>query len=185
MDRTLTHLLHSEDIIIVYNDLYVETAGNKHPALLGQLCREGWAEIWGGLKSIAERALAGETCFFRDHFLAMERMGFTEETCASDPSLIALVERALTASSLSRADHTFSYAPFYDHEGNVLGIYNLSIECVPLSLAPRRPALTPSRSSRSTATVVAARRLATVRDLVQMTSLARTVEGASPPTLLR
>ncbi|GAA5852766.1 hypothetical protein JCM9279_003962 [Rhodotorula babjevae] len=130
----------AEDIIIVYNDLYIETAGNKHPSLLGQLCREGWAEIWDGLRSIAERALAGETCFFRDHFLAMERMGFTEETY-----------------------HTFSYAPFYDHEGNVLGIYNLSIE--------------------STATVVAARRLATVRDLVQMTSLARTVEDFSTSAL--
>ncbi|KPV74030.1 uncharacterized protein RHOBADRAFT_54600 [Rhodotorula graminis WP1] len=130
----------AEDIIIVYNDLYIETAGIKHPSLLGQLCREGWAEIWDGLRSIAERALAGETCFFRDHFLAMERMGFTEETY-----------------------HTFSYAPFYDNEGNVLGIYNLSIE--------------------STATVVAARRLATVRDLVQMTSLARTVEDFSTSAL--
>ena len=94
LNRTLTLFLHSEDIIIVYNDLYVETAGNKHPALLGQLCREGWAEIWGGLKSIAERALAGETCFFRDHFLAMERMGFTEETCASDPPSPITVGRA-------------------------------------------------------------------------------------------
>ncbi|ORY86727.1 hypothetical protein BCR35DRAFT_302458 [Leucosporidium creatinivorum] len=52
--------------------------------------------------------------------------------------------------------HTFSYQPFRSSEtGEVIGIRNLSME--------------------STAAVIAARRLATVRDLVQTTSLARTV----------
>ncbi|GAA6054361.1 hypothetical protein JCM3770_003336 [Rhodotorula araucariae] len=133
-------ILWGPDMIIVYNDLYIETAGDKHPGLLGVPARDGWREIWDGLNSIATRTLTGETCFFRDHFLAMERLGFVEETY-----------------------HTFSYAPFYDHNGNVLGILNLSIE--------------------TTATVVAARRLSTVRDLVQMTSLARTVEDFADSAL--
>ncbi|BGP42546.1 hypothetical protein JCM10450v2_006649 [Rhodotorula kratochvilovae] len=133
-------ILWGPDMIIVYNDLYIETAGDKHPGLLGLPAREGWREIWDGLNSIAKRTLTGETCFFRDHFLAMERLGFVEETY-----------------------HTFSYAPFYDHQGHVLGILNLSIE--------------------TTATVVAARRLSTVRDLVQMTSLARTVEDFADSAL--
>ncbi|GAA5907789.1 hypothetical protein JCM5296_004537, partial [Sporobolomyces johnsonii] len=119
--------------IIVYNDLYIYTAGGKHPELLGLPAQVGWSEIWDGLEKVANRALSGETVFFRDHFLAMERVGYLEETY-----------------------HTFSYAPFYDGDGEVLGILNLSIE--------------------TTATVIAARRLATVRDLVQMTNLARTVD---------
>lgn len=90
-----------EEIVIIYNDLYIETAGIKHPSLLGQLCREGWAEIWDGLRSIAERALSGETCFFRDHFLAMERMGYVEETCAAALLLVNPPNevKALTLSS--------------------------------------------------------------------------------------
>ncbi|GAA5864241.1 hypothetical protein JCM8547_001304 [Rhodosporidiobolus lusitaniae] len=127
-------ILFGPNLISIYNDLYVETAGTKHPKLLGQPAREGWAEIWDGLNAVAQQTLQGETVYFRDHFLAMERHGFSEETY-----------------------HTFSYAPFRDGEtGEVLGILNLSIE--------------------TSATVIAARRLGTVRDLVQLTSLARTVE---------
>ncbi|BGO94298.1 hypothetical protein NBRC10512_002748 [Rhodotorula toruloides] len=126
-------ILWGPEYTILYNDHYVETAGEKHPALLGLPCKEGWKEIWDGLDGIAKRTMAGETCFFRDHYLAMERLGFVEETY-----------------------HTFSYAPFYSHDGKALGILNLSIE--------------------TTATVIAARHLATVRDLVSNTSLARTVD---------
>ncbi|GAA5973125.1 hypothetical protein JCM11641_006280 [Rhodosporidiobolus odoratus] len=135
-------ILWGESMTIIYNDLYIETAGVKHPGLLGLPAREGWAEIWDGLNSVAQRTLKGETCFFRDHYLAMARKttGYTEETY-----------------------HTFSYAPFYSGEGEVLGILNLSIE--------------------TSATVIAARRLATVRDLIQMTSLARTVEDFAASAL--
>ncbi|KAM0790951.1 hypothetical protein ACM66B_004256 [Microbotryomycetes sp. NB124-2] len=52
--------------------------------------------------------------------------------------------------------HSFSYQPFYDARGRALGIRNLSIE--------------------NTAAVIATRRLETVRDLIQTTSLARTVQ---------
>ncbi|GAA5995875.1 uncharacterized protein JCM10292_004800 [Rhodotorula paludigena] len=133
-------ILWGPDMILIYNDHYIETAGDKHPGLLGLPARIGWREIWDGLNAVAQRSLAGETCYFHEHFLAMERIGFAEETY-----------------------HTFSYAPFYDSTGNVLGILNLSIE--------------------ATATVVAARRLATTRDLVQMTSLARTVEDFAETAL--
>ncbi|BGP19092.1 hypothetical protein JCM10213v2_007179 [Rhodosporidiobolus nylandii] len=133
-------ILYGPSMTIVYNDLYIETAGAKHPDLLGMPAREGWAEIWDGLNAVALRALKGETCYFRDHYLAMERHGFTEETY-----------------------HTFCYAPFYNDQGEVLGIRNLSVE--------------------TTSSVVAARRLSTVRDLVQMTSLARTVEDFAESAL--
>ncbi|GAA5825914.1 hypothetical protein JCM11251_000050 [Rhodosporidiobolus azoricus] len=135
-------ILYGDQNVMIYNDRYIETAGDKHPDLLGLPAREGWAEIWDGLNSIAQRTLNGETCYLKEHFLAMSRReaGFVEETY-----------------------HTFSYAPFYNEEGQVLGIRNLSIE--------------------NSATVIAARRLTTVRDLVQMTSLARTVEDFSETAL--
>ncbi|GAA5905350.1 uncharacterized protein JCM6883_006368 [Sporobolomyces salmoneus] len=58
---------------------------------------------------------------------------------------------------LEETYHSFTYAPLRDGAtGSVVGILNLSIE--------------------ATAAVVAARRLSTIRDLIQMTSLARTVE---------
>ncbi|GAA6012992.1 hypothetical protein JCM11491_000931 [Sporobolomyces phaffii] len=130
-------VLWGADKIIIYNDRrrkYIETAGLKHPDLLGTPARLCWAELWEELEPVANRALGGETVSFHDHFLVMERDGFLEETY-----------------------HSFTYAPLRDGAtGDVVGILNLSTE--------------------ATAAVVAARRLSTVRDLIQMTSLARTVE---------
>lgn len=123
-------ILWGEDMAIVYNDLYIATAGDKHPALLGLPAREGWKEIWDGLNSVAQKTLAGETCYFKDHFLAMERLGFVEETCArSGFSFTFRSEHFAHAHVASgHADHTFSYAPFRSSNGTVLGILNLSIE---------------------------------------------------------
>lgn len=57
----------------------------------------------------------------------------------------------------SRTDHTFSYSPFRDVNGAILGFRNFSYE--------------------TTASVIAARRVDTVRDLIAATSLARNVSG--------
>lgn len=121
-------ILWGEDMAIVYNDLYIATAGDKHPGLLGLPAREGWKEIWDGLNSVAQKTLLGETCYFKDHFLAMERLGFVEETCAFP--LLRHSERSflLTPHLSQTPDHTFSYAPFRSSDGTVLGILNLSIE---------------------------------------------------------
>ncbi|KAK4055384.1 hypothetical protein OIO90_003222 [Microbotryomycetes sp. JL221] len=128
-------ILWGPNRIMIYNDEYVECAMGKHPGLLGKAAasQEGWAEIWDGLEPVAVRVMEGETVSFNEHYLPMVRQGYTEETY-----------------------HTFSYQPFYDAKGQVLGIRNLSIE--------------------NTAAVIATRRLETVRDLIQTTSLARTVQ---------
>lgn len=69
------------------NDLYMATAGSKHPELLGQPCSVGWRELWSELIPIVDNAMEGETMSFTDHFLAMERHGYTEETaCINDLS---------------------------------------------------------------------------------------------------
>ncbi|SCZ87449.1 BZ3500_MvSof-1268-A1-R1_Chr2-2g04915 [Microbotryum saponariae] len=133
-------ILYGPEFIMLYNDEYVTTAQNKHPALLGQPAAIGWAELWEGLDKVAERVREGETVFVTDHFFGMFRNGVMEETY-----------------------HTFSYSPFYDTDGNVLGIRNFSVE--------------------TTATVIAARRLSTVRDLIQMSSLARTVNDFTDSAL--
>ncbi|SCV70300.1 BQ2448_1694 [Microbotryum intermedium] len=133
-------ILYGPEFILLYNDQYVTTAQNKHPALLGQPAAIGWAELWEGLDKVAERVREGETVFVTDHFFGMFRNGVMEETY-----------------------HTFSYSPFYDANGNVLGIRNFSVE--------------------TTATVIAARRLSTVRDLIQMSSLARTLNDFTDSAL--
>ena len=85
---------------------YIETAGLKHPELLGTAAKDCWAELWDELEPVANRALQGETVSFNDHFLTMERDGFLEETY-----------------------HSFTYAPLRDGDsGDVVGILNLSIE---------------------------------------------------------
>ncbi|GAA6059978.1 hypothetical protein JCM10212_001327 [Sporobolomyces blumeae] len=103
-----------------------------------------------------------------------ELLGMSARVCWAElwDELEPVANRALSGETVSFHDHflvmerdgfleetyhSFTYAPLRDGAaGDVVGILNLSIE--------------------STAAVVAARRLATVRDLIQMTSLARTVE---------
>ncbi|GAA5932140.1 uncharacterized protein JCM15063_001133 [Sporobolomyces koalae] len=109
-------ILWGQNKLIIYNDRYIETAGLKHPDLLGTSARECWAELWDELEPVANRALQGETVSFHDHFLTMERDGFLEETY-----------------------HSFTYAPLRDGgSGDVVGILNLSNESTAAVVASRR-----------------------------------------------
>jgi hypothetical protein len=40
----------------IYNEAYLDLAGNKHPKLMGQAYTEGWAEIWDELKPVFDAA---------------------------------------------------------------------------------------------------------------------------------
>lgn len=40
----------------IYNDAYLDLAGNKHPKLMGQSYMEAWAEIWDELKPVFDAA---------------------------------------------------------------------------------------------------------------------------------
>lgn len=95
----------SEDLITIYNDAYCPIAGEKHPALLGQSGREGWAEIWHDLGPLVESVFAGQPTWSEDQVLYMNRRGYVEETY-----------------------FTFSYSPVQDETGRVAGLFCACIE---------------------------------------------------------
>lgn len=44
------------DYTALYNDAYLDLAGNKHPKLMGQSYKEAWAEIWDEIKPVFDAA---------------------------------------------------------------------------------------------------------------------------------
>lgn len=40
----------------IYNEAYLDLAGNKHPKLMGQSYKEAWAEIWDEIKPVFDAA---------------------------------------------------------------------------------------------------------------------------------
>jgi len=103
--------------VFLYNDAYIPVLGDKHPSAFGELFHRVWWEIWHDLGPIAERALAGQSSYFEDMPLTMERKGYTEQTY-----------------------FTFSYSPLHDGEGRVMGMYCTCIETTARVEAERRAA---------------------------------------------
>jgi signal transduction histidine kinase len=83
----------------LYNDGYVPVLGGKHPEAMGEHGNVCWAEIWNVVGPIYERVMTkGESSFFSDLLLVMERNRYVEETY-----------------------FTFSYSPVLDEQGGVGG----------------------------------------------------------------
>src|SRR5689334_14483678 len=83
----------------LYNDGYIHVLGGKHPLAMGQHGNVCWAEIWDVVGPIYERVMTtGESSFFSDLLLVMERNRYVEETY-----------------------FTFSYSPVLDEQGGVGG----------------------------------------------------------------
>lgn len=92
------------ELISIYNDAYRPMLGAK-PEALGLPFREVWPEVWGELRPIAEKALAGEATFVEDMPLVVERFGRPEQ-----------------------AWFTFCYSPIRDEAGAIVGIIDTVIE---------------------------------------------------------
>jgi len=65
------------DFRMLYNEAYAEILGDRGPAL-GKPGREIWADAWDRIQPNAERALAGETIFFRAEPRMLRRGGREE-----------------------------------------------------------------------------------------------------------
>lgn len=104
-----------KDLITIYNDPYIPVAGAKHPTLLGQSGREGWAEIWKDLSPLVESVFRGAATWSEDRPLYINRKGYVEETY-----------------------FTFSYSPVRDEQGKVTGLFCACIETTEKVLAARR-----------------------------------------------
>jgi len=100
----------------LYNDGYVPVLGGKHPQAMGQQGNVCWAEIWDVVGPIYERVMTtGESSFFTDLLLVMERNRYTEETY-----------------------FTFSYSPVLDEQGGVGGNLIVCTETTERVIGERR-----------------------------------------------
>ncbi|PKB19217.1 two-component sensor histidine kinase [Novosphingobium kunmingense] len=107
-------LLWGPDGLMLYNDAYAPLMGDK-PCAVGRPVGEVWSDVWGEIGPIFDRAMAGESTFFKDMELHTERHGFAEQ-----------------------AWFTFSYTPVRDEFGKVLGVLNTVIETTDTILAKQR-----------------------------------------------
>jgi signal transduction histidine kinase len=90
------NLCWGPELLQIYNDSYRVIMGDKHPAGLGRSVLWSWAEISGEIAPLFERVFRGETVYFEDLLLRVERHGSMEE-----------------------AYFTFSYSPVVVESGEV------------------------------------------------------------------
>ncbi|KAF2401893.1 hypothetical protein EJ06DRAFT_555515 [Trichodelitschia bisporula] len=105
-----------EDLVAIYNEAYVQLAGQKHPRLMGQMYREAWPEIWESVKDVFLNArLTGQATMKDDDRLFMNRSHYLEETYFS-----------------------WSIIPMVGGDGAVTGLYNPAFEKTRRKIAERR-----------------------------------------------
>ncbi|KAI8279354.1 hypothetical protein K4K56_012745 [Colletotrichum sp. SAR 10_98] len=96
----------SRDNVILYNEAYVELAGQKHPQLMGMRYKDAWAEIWSELEGVVSNAWDNGTSIMKnDNQLFIMRHGFLEETFFS-----------------------WSIIPLLGSDGQIVGLYNPAFE---------------------------------------------------------
>ncbi|RAR78350.1 PAS domain S-box-containing protein [Paracidovorax anthurii] len=99
---------------VIHNDAFRVILGAK-PDALGRPFSEVWAEAWDTIGPIAARALAGESVFFEDFPLRVNRHGYDEQ-----------------------AYFTFCYSPVRDGSGAVAGFMDTVVETTGKFVAQRR-----------------------------------------------
>jgi len=104
------------ELTTIYNESYMQIAGNKHSALLGKSGSEAWAEIWDVVGPLAEQVLKeGVSNWAEDQLLYIDRNGYLEETY-----------------------FTFSYSPVYDETGGIGGVFCACTETTEKVLTNKR-----------------------------------------------
>jgi len=93
------NLCWGPDLVQIYNDAYRVIMGDKHPAGLGRSVLWSWREIRPQIEPLFERVWAGETVYFEDLLMRVERHG-----------------------SLEDAFFTFSYSPVPVESGAIGGV---------------------------------------------------------------
>ncbi len=88
------------ELAFLYNDSYIGILGSKHPLALGGRFEEIWREIWSDIHPIILQALDGQSTFYANLPLTINRRGFDEQTW-----------------------FTFSYSPVRDESGAIAGMY--------------------------------------------------------------
>ncbi|KAF4974490.1 hypothetical protein FZEAL_8612, partial [Fusarium zealandicum] len=92
--------------VIIYNEAYLDLAGQKHPKLMGSCYIDAWPEIWDEIKPVFKSALeSGQATMKHENQLFINRHGFLEE-----------------------AFFSWSIVPLVGGDGEVVGLYNPAFE---------------------------------------------------------
>ncbi|RBR11816.1 uncharacterized protein FIESC28_08855 [Fusarium coffeatum] len=92
--------------VIIYNEAYLDLAGQKHPKLMGACYMDAWSEIWDEIKPVFKSALeSGQATMKHENQLFINRHGFLEE-----------------------AFFSWSIVPLVDGNGEIMGLYNPAFE---------------------------------------------------------
>ena len=100
-----TFLAWGEEQIMLFNDAYVPMLGRKAEAALGEPYAAVWPEAWPALAPYVSRVLRGESFFFEDYAVTLERHGYLEQ-----------------------AWFTFSLSPLRDETGLIRGLICTVVE---------------------------------------------------------
>ena len=100
-----TFLAWGSELTFLFNDAYVPLLGNKAADALGRRWHEVWPEVVDELQPQIDRVVLGESLFFENYAVTIERRGYPE-----------------------LAYFTFSYSPVRDEMGAVRGMLCTVIE---------------------------------------------------------
>ncbi len=104
------------ELVMLYNEAYVEMIGDKHPAALGRPVSDVFPEAWDLVGPLFARVREGRgATFVEDEYVPLERHGFLEECY-----------------------FTFSYSPVRGARGEVEGVMDIATETTEEVIARRR-----------------------------------------------
>ncbi|WP_428961430.1 SpoIIE family protein phosphatase [Micromonospora fluostatini] len=105
-----------DEYLAFYNDAYLPTIGDKHPAAIGQPAGRFWAETWDVLGPLLDRVRrTGDAYQARDHPFRLDRHGFLEDVYFD-----------------------ISYDPVRDADGTVAGVFCIVNETTGRVVGERR-----------------------------------------------
>ena len=107
------------NLVLIYNDAYIEVLGSKHPGALGRPGRETWGEIWPQIGPLFEQLRAGGPPVFQ------EDAPFTVERGSEPPP------------AEPNAWYTFSLSPVRDETGAIFCYLNIVSETTSRIMADR------------------------------------------------
>lgn len=99
-------LFWGPDLVMLYNEAYVQLIEDKHPDALGRPAEKVFPEAWPQIGPLFATAMAGQATWAQDERVLLRRRGEqVEETF-----------------------FTFSYSPVLDSDGLVLGVVDIAVE---------------------------------------------------------
>lgn len=108
-----------DEFNLIYNDGYIQIAGNNHPDILGMPRFRAWPESWKQTQVLFEQVISSRSAVNAvDELFLLNRYGFIEQ-----------------------AYFNYTLSPIIDAAGKVCGIFNSLLETTDRVLAERRAAL--------------------------------------------